>query len=397
MESILIIALKDLKQMFRDWKIFLFLLIMPIAFTFLFGIAFSGKGSSDQDSRLPVGYLNLDGNSQSSQQLVSLLNNSNVIRLVDGKDTDDLMKQLSEESLAAALIIPEGYGDSLQEQNPALLTVYADPASSEGMGAQTEITTQAHRLVSAVRSAQAIVPEGGEVFDTVLLNALASWKNPPVRLVINQTAPKEVEAERMDPESSSFAHSSPGMILQFAVAGLITCATVIILERKNRCLQRLLTTATNRVQILLGHYLAIFLILLAQFMLLMVFGDLVLKLDYFCQPLASLLIALTATLCIAALGLLIGVIAKGEEQAISFSLICMFVLAGVGGAWVPLEFTGKTFQAIGHISPLAWAMDGFKNVLVRGLDIQSAWLPAAALLGYAALFFGLAAWKFKTE
>jgi len=397
MESIFIIALKDLKQMFRDWKTFLFLLIMPIAFTFLFGIAFSGKASSDQDSRLPVGYLNLDGNSQSSQQLVSLLNNSTVIRLVDGKDVDDLLKQLSDESFSAALIIPEGYGDSLKETNPALLTIFADSASSEGMGAQTEITTQAHRLVSAVRSAQVLAPEGGEVFDAVLMNSLASWNNPPVRLVMSQTAPKEVEVESMDPVTSSFAHSSPGMILQFAVAGLITCATVIILERKNRCLQRLLTTATNRIQILLGHYLAIFLILFAQFLLLMVFGDLVLKLNYFSQPLASLLIALTATLCIAALGLLIGVIAKGEEQAISFSLICMFVLAGVGGAWVPLEFTGKTFQTIGHISPLAWAMDGFKNVLVRGLDIQSVWLPAAALLGYAMLFFGLAAWKFKTE
>ena len=56
----------------------------------------------------------------------------------------------------------------------------------------------------------------------------------------------------------SMAHSSPGMMMQFAIAGLLTAATVIVNERKTRSLQRLLTTATSRFQILFGHYLAIF-------------------------------------------------------------------------------------------------------------------------------------------
>jgi ABC-2 type transport system permease protein len=72
----------------------------------------------------------------------------------------------------------------------------------------------------------------------------------------------------------------------------------------------------------------------------------------------------------------------------------MFILAGLGGAWVPLEFTGSTFQVIGHISPVAWAMDGFKNISIRGLGIDSVLLPATALLGYAILFFSLATWRF---
>ena len=53
-----------------------------------------------------------------------------------------------------------------------------------------------------------------------------------------------------------------------------------------------------------------------------------------------------------------------------------------------------TFQAIGHVSPVAWAMDGFKNIVARGLGFNSILLPAAALAGYALLFFVLAAWRF---
>jgi len=70
------------------------------------------------------------------------------------------------------------------------------------------------------------------------------------------------------------------MMLQFAIAGLLVAAQLIVNERKTRCLQRLLTTATARGHILLGHYLAITTIIFSQFILLIGFAQLVLKLDY---------------------------------------------------------------------------------------------------------------------
>jgi hypothetical protein len=51
-------------------------------------------------------------------------------------------------------------------------------------------------------------------------------------------------------------------------------------------------------------------------------------------------------------------------------------------------------RIFGHISPLAWAMDGFQNVAARGLGLNTVLLPAAALVSYAAVFFTLAAWRF---
>ena len=39
----------------------------------------------------------------------------------------------------------------------------------------------------------------------------------------------------------------------------------------------------------------------------------------------------------------------------------------------------------------------FKNILVNGAGIQAAWLPTLALLGYALLFFTLAAWRLRSE
>ena len=397
MSSIFDIAIKDLKQIMRDRKVFLFMLLMPVAFTFMFGLIFGGSGSKDKDTRLVVGVLNQDAASTVGQKLQTMLESSTVIRLQEGETQEKLESLLSDGKLAAVLVVPAGYGDALQGDSPIALTVITNPSSLDGTAARTEIGSQAGRLVSSVHTAMALAPQGGADFTAALEEAIAGWQNPPVSIREAQTAPEETAQETSAASDNAYAHSSPGMILQFAVAGLLTCAQVIVSERKSRCLQRLLTTAVSRPQILIGHYLAIFGLILLQFVILIVFGDLVLKLNYFSQPAATLLIAVSATLCIAAMGLFIGVFAKSEEQAISFSLIGMFVLSGLGGAWVPLEYTGETFRMIGHFTPLAWGMDGFKNILVRGQGIQSAWLPAAALLGYAVFFLVLTGWKFRSE
>jgi len=392
--SILHIASKDLVELLRNRMTFLFLLIMPIAFTFLFGFAFSGSGSSSEDSRLPVGLLNQDG-SPLSLDLEQLLSSSAVVRLETNPENTptDLEKQVADKDLAAALIIPAGYGQSLTTAAPLKLIVFVDTAENAGLSAQTEILTASSRLARAVKAADTVAPGS----QPALSEALVAWQNPPVRLVVAQSSVVKVEepAEAANP-MSSFAHSAPGMMLQFAIAGLLTCAEVMVAERKNRCLQRMLTTSVNRVEILLGHFLFLFTTIFTQFIILIAFGQLFLQLDYFQQPLATLLVAFAAALCISALGLLIGVFAKSEEQAIIFSLVPMFVFAGLGGAWVPLEVTGATFQAIGHITPVAWAMDAFKGILLRGLDVRGVLVPAAALAGYAILFFALAGWRFKT-
>jgi ABC-2 type transport system permease protein len=393
MNRIFDITLKDLLQILRNRMTFLFLLIMPVAFTLLFGFAFGGSGSP-ADPRLPVGYLDHDGGPV-SQALQVLLADSTVIRLDETprRTPADLDKLVGEGKLAAAVILPAGYGRSLQAGTPAKLTFITDPSNTSSATVQGEILVATNRLMSAVRTARILAqathqPAG---FGPAFTAAAAAWQQPPIQVTVTSSLAIKSKVQNTNPMTSS----SPGMLLQFSIAGLLTSATVIVNERRNRSLQRLLTTATSRVQILLGHYLAIFAILFAQFILLIAFGQLALKVEYLRLPLGTLLVALASAACIAALGLLIGVLARSEEQAVIFSLIPMFVLSGLGGAWVPLEATGAAFQAIGHLSPVAWAMDGFKNIVARGLGFNSVLLPAAALLGYAILFFGLAAWRFR--
>ncbi|MBS3751712.1 MAG: hypothetical protein KGY39_09440 [Anaerolineales bacterium] len=47
-------------------------------------------------------------------------------------------------------------------------------------------------------------------------------------------------------------------------------------------------------------------------------------------------------------------------------------------------------------SPTAWAMDGFQNLIVRGLSFQSILMPVGILSLYTLIFFGLAVWRFDS-
>ncbi len=395
MIRILDITLKDLLQMVRDGKTFMFLLIMPIGFTLLFGYAFGGFSDEQTDSRLPVGYLDQDW-SWVSEHLYDLLANSDVIRLhYDPANTvSDLEQLVADEALAAAIVIPDGYGKASGSGKRAQLLLIADTDAPSGTTVQAEILAAANRLDSAMSTAIVIEDAvGNQVpFDYAFEQALSAWEDPPIAIV--ETTSTAIEN---DDNQGALAHTAPGMMLQFAIAGLLTAAQIIVAERQSRALQRLLTTATRRVHILVGHYMAIFTLVFIQFMMLILFGWLVLKLDYAREIGATLLVAFSAVTCIAAMGLLIGVVAQSEEQAVMFSLIPMFVLSGLGGAWVPLEVTGATFQAVGHVSPVAWAMDGFNNILIRGMGIESVLLPAGMLIAYGVVFFGLAVWRFKFE
>jgi ABC-2 type transport system permease protein len=75
----------------------------------------------------------------------------------------------------------------------------------------------------------------------------------------------------------------------------------------------------------------------------------------------------------------------------------MFLFSALGGAWFPLEITGETFSAVGHLMPSAWAMEGFQNLILRGQGFASILMPVAVLLGYTLIFLAVAIWRFRFE
>jgi ABC-2 type transport system permease protein len=407
------ITYKDILQIVRDWKSALFLIIMPILFTVFFGLVFNPVFAADQqkkDPRLPVGMVNNDADGLISGSLEGLLNQSDVIRpvLLGSNEANQAGQKVSKGEYAAFVIIPVGYSESILTNHPLGLEVTADQTTTSGRTAVTSLETVTSRLFGAVESANLSVEAYQQAvgftdatsrsayFEDAYQKAVSAWNDPPLAVKIEQATKANTAADQGF-SINGFTQSSAGMIVQFAIFGLISSAMILVLERKTRCLQRMLTTPVKRVEIIGGHVLAMFLVVLAQEIILVLLGQFAFGVNYLRQPLAILLMAVVVALWAASLGLLIGAIAKKEEQVIVLCLIAMFLFSALGGAWFPLDVAGKAFAAIGHVMPAAWAMDGFQNIIMRGLSFASVVIPAGILMIYTVVFFGLALWRFRFE
>jgi len=401
-KRILDLAIKDLRQITRDRKSFFFLLIMPIAFTLLFGFAFGGNSTADP--RLPIGLANEDGG-ELSQQLVLMLAASDVVRIeAEGTAVTELQQQVVDETIAAAVLIPAGFGSNLLDRGAVSVTIIG--SGQAGFTVESEVETGAARVKSAAQTAQLsvdtavahnLLPAQSDqqvYFDDAFARALAAWEAPPVTIKHDES---RAVADEANSNYSVFAHASPGMMAQFAIAGLMGAAGILVLEKKTRSVQRLLTTNMSRGQILAGHYLAMFVMIFLQLTVLILFGQLFLDLPYLGRPLATIVLTAVTALFCASLGMLIGVVARTEEQVTVLSLTPMFVLSALGGAWVPLEVTPESFQRIAYVTPLAWVIDGYKDILVRGQGLEAVGTAVLILLLYASVLFGLAAWRFRVD
>jgi ABC-2 type transport system permease protein len=312
------------------------------------------------------------------------------------------MDALHRGEVAGVLVIPAAFSAQTWDGQDVQMELIADATSAGGQSLYQLLRRPISQLMSAVE----ISRETAEIMraadpaaeqNAAFELAWGKWDvNSRLSLVRVEQAVGGKSEDWMS--ANPYNQSSPGILVQFAIFGMVTSAQILVQERKSRTLQRLITTAMKTWEMIAGHMLAMFVVVFLQTVMLVLFGQWLLRVDYLREPLAIFVVAVALSLWVSSMGLLIGVIAKAEDQVILYSMIAMFLFSALGGTWFPLEVTGGAFAAIGKLTPSAWAMNGFQNILVRGLALESITMPAIVLMVYAALFFGLALWRFrKTE
>ncbi len=404
---ILDIALKDLSQILRDRRSLLFLVAMPIGFTVFMAFAYRGSPDSPSaDNRLALAWVDHDGGAALGQALADQLATSDAVRL-EPMDEAAALAAVRQKVVAGALIIPAGFSSGRQAGETPQLVLVADAASTTGQSLYQVMRGPVTQLLSAVEiadvsveavAAQATLDDSARAseFEAAFAAARQKWAATDNTTRVQTQVAAAPKAN--DPYGGNpYNMASPGILVQFVIFGLVTSGQILVQERKTRTLQRMLTTSLSPAAAIGGHFLAIFTLTFLQQLLLVGFGQLALGVDYLREPLGILAVMATLSLCAGSIGLLIGVMAQHEQQVVLYSLIAMFVFSALGGTWFPLETAGRAFAAIGRLTPSAWAMIGFQNIVVRGLNLNSTLLPAGVLLAYAVGFFGLAVWRFRTE
>src|ERR1700687_5469849 len=173
-----------------------------------------------------------------------------------------------------------------------------------------------------------------------------------------------------------------GLIVFFLV--FVITAVSFLRERSQGTLERLMASPLRRGEIVLGYMLGFTVLALVQSAEVLAFSLLVLHLHNVGN--VALIFLLEALLAIDAvnLGIFLSMFARTEFQAVQFIplvIVPQFILSGI---IFPVSTEPAPLQAVSHVLPLTYAVEGLRNIMIKGADLS--WSSLQLDIGVARAF-----------
>lgn len=403
----LVIAFNSLKITFRDKGNLIWLIIMPIVWTTLLGTMSTPGGG---DEKIAVGFLNSDRGIY-GEVFEEILKKEESIKIVAmEEDDEDKMRNLVKDTkLSVGVIIPGDFSEKLKVREQAVIEILKSERYSsyfleelvEKVAGRISINALAANFTvekiserRMVLEKEVLEDEKERIWEEAFVKADAFFEPAPsigIEYVVlsvekrEENIPIGVEA------------SSPGFAVMFVMMGVCFAGVAMVQERHNKTLARLLTTPTEKFFIISGKMLGFFLVGFMQFMILILFGQLVLKVNWGNLPLGVLLLVVSYVLSVTGLGTLLSVVVRTSAQAGAFAVLISMVTSMLGGAWWPIEIVPKFMQTIARFTPQYWAINGFNKIITRGFGITEILPNFYVLLVISAISLLLAIRFFRFE
>jgi ABC-2 type transport system permease protein len=185
-------------------------------------------------------------------------------------------------------------------------------------------------------------------------------------------------------------------------------------ERIGGTLERLLATPVTRGEIVLGYSLGFGLFATLQVIVLTLFilnaiavpsigpipaFTIGLGVTSAGSPVLAFVLAVLLALGAVNLGIFLSTFARTELQVIQFIPLVIVPQGLLGGIFWPIDRLPDVLQAVAHVLPMTYAVDGLREVMLKGADLSSSTvrLDLLVLAGIALFFVGLATATIKRE
>ena len=414
LRQLLALTLKDLRLLTRDRSALVLLFAMPLMFILVMTTALKGvfePGTENRPIALPVvnqdrGAMYVNGRRVVlARAVVDALRGLSGLEVVTGLTPAQAEAQVARGAYPVAVVFPEDFSQKALEAltrpdvRPEVRFI-VDPGTPFSVVAavRTAVMAVANRTVAyaqapyrvqeALGRAAASLPEAQR---EALARGLTQTLTEMYALTQVGGA-SEVQERTVVPTGfhredlpSAAEQNVPGYTVfgMFFIMGVL--ASSIWKEKALGTSLRLQAAPLSRRVLLLGKLLPYYLVNLIQVALMFAVGRLVFGL--------SLATAAAAT----GLGLTVAAWARTENQITGLSTLLALVLAAVGGMMVPVFVMPVWMQRLARLTPHFWALQGYQDILVRGLGVREVLPEVGILLGFAGAFYTLALLRFRWE
>ncbi len=380
LREILFVGRKDLQYMLRARETMLWVFFMPIVFFFFIGnitggMARSGGGGQADPLLLEVGESPGFLLDRLEQRLAE--RNYAIVRADTVSDPAAYTLRLQ---------VPAAFTDSVLAGRPVKLQL---SHSRRGLGADYDVI----RSGRAVYTLLADVLVSGEPGRPLAAADLAALDSLPRTLGLNVA---QAGARKHIP--SGFEQAIPGIMVMFILMVMCTSgAVLLVIERRQGLLRRLACTPLRRLAVVLGKWGGKLGLGVIQIAFAMLAGTVLFRMNWGPDPGWVILVLVVYGAMLAALGLLLGSLARTEGMAVAIGVIAANVLAALGGCWWPIEITPPWMQTFALFLPTGWAMDAMHKLISFGAGPVSV---APHLIGMSLvllILLGVSARAFRYE
>jgi ABC-2 type transport system permease protein len=397
---------KEVLLLKRDAGGLVILFVMPLVLIITITLIQDSTFKTATESKIPILLVDNDKGEVSKlvQENLGESSSFEVITSKDGKaiDEDFAKEKVFDGDYQLAIIIPAKLSEGLKakvEENVAQIMqgvaaedtvakqplakkevakevrLYFDPASQTAF--KTAVKSTIDKMISQIETKtiyNAFTEQLGE-------ESTAAFKQESY-ISFKEIVPM-FDNKAMVPNSTQ--HNVPAWTL-FAIFFIVVPLSINIVKEKSQGTNvRLRTNPVSYATVIGGKTITYLIICMLQFYLMLGVGMFIFP-KIGLTPLAldgtfllMSVVALFSGLAAVGFGILLGTMAKTQEQSAPFGATSVVILAAIGGVWVPVFAMPKIMQHIAKISPMNWGLEAFYDVLLRKYTLIGI-LPQLALL-----------------
>ena len=424
LKQILAITIKDIKVLLKDRGGMVSLFLMPVMFILFMSSASEGAYEISDEKPIKILVVNLDDGDLAGEAIGEMeeIDGFALIENYDGKalTLDSADQLIANGEYQIALVFPTEFSksvlDAATDQNAplAIVTFIVDPAAGEQLLSPVRATVQGYvqklsayaqvplqmeagfeELAAGVPAEQApLVTMIGKEFIDGIESSSEVGGETNFGVAFEQTVPKDYSVEEFP---SPIEQNVPGYTI-FGVFFIVqVLAGSILQEKEEGTFRRLMVAPLPRAALLLGKLLPYYLVNLIQVASMFAIGVFMFEMGLGVHPLGLIVVTLATAAAATGLEMLIAALGRTREQIGGISTLLVLTLAAVGGMMIPTFVMPEFMQQLAKISPHYWALSGYQDIIVRGLEVTAVFNEVGILLGFAAAFFTIALLRFRFE
>jgi ABC-2 type transport system permease protein len=389
----------------RDLGGVIILFVMPLILIITVTLIQDSTFKLINDSKIPILLVDYDKGNV-SKSVFENLEKSNVFSVVTKIDNETLTETRAKEAVLKgkyqlAIILPAhlssdlqakidqnvekivsslGMTDSLHKQenikliNQKEVKLYFDPAVQ--MSFKNAVMSSIDKMISQIETRSIYA-----AFQDQLGEGSTSFEQKSF-IIFKEIIPNVNDKEIIP---NSVQHNVPAWSL-FAIFFIVIPLSINIVKEKSQgTFVRLRTNPVSNSIVLAGKTITYLIICMIQFYMMVAVATFLFSqiglppLNIDGNLFLMSIVALFSGFAAIGFGILLGTVAKTQEQSAPFGATATIILAAIGGVWVPVFAMPKVMQIIAQSSPMNWGLNAFYDVLLRNgtiLDI----LPEISLL-----------------